>query len=207
MRSGICRIFYFAVQTMRARFSIVVLVTLIFLCVGPVAAQDPAAEEKVLKLEVYLTKEQALELAFPGADEIRKEKVWLTDSQRDAIAKLCLQDIQERRITYFVGMKGGKPMGYMVIDHQIGKNYPITFMVVINPDGTVRDVEVMVYREPHGWEIRFENFMRQFFGKDASTDFRNINSITGATLSVNAMRSGVSRAVSAFKVLFLDKTP
>jgi hypothetical protein len=44
----------------------------------------------------------------------------------------------------------------------------------------------------------------QFTGTTADTDFRNINTITGATLSVNAMVKGVSRATAAYKVLFLS---
>lgn len=168
-------------------------------------AESQAVEKKVLKLQVFLTKKQALDLAFPGADKIEKMKIWLSDEEREAIGKICLQKLKDRRITYYMGVKGGKPMGYMVIDHRIGKNYPITFMVVLNTDGTVRDVEIMVYREPHGWEVRFENFMSQFYGKDALWNYQNINSITGATLSVNSMKAGVAKATAAFKVLVLDK--
>ncbi|MBI4390180.1 MAG: FMN-binding protein [Nitrospinae bacterium] len=164
-------------------------------------------KEKEFVEKVFLTKKEVLEAAFPGADRIDTEKKWLTDSQRQAIGKICLQTIEDQRITYYVGIKGGKPMGYVTIDHVIGKSYPITFMVALNTDGTVRDVEVMVYREPHGWEVRFKSFLSQFFGKDAGADFRNINSITGATLSVRSMVSGVSKAVAAYKVLYLDKTP
>ncbi len=164
-----------------------------------------AVEKKVLRLQVFLTKKEALDLAFPGADEILKKKYWLKDEHREAIGKLCQQKIDDRRITYYIGKKAGNIMGYMVIDHRIGKNYPITYMVVINPDGTVRDVEIMVYREPHGWEVRFETFMRQFFGKNVDSDFNDITSITGATLSVNSMRASVYKAVSAFKVLVLDQ--
>ncbi|CCQ92091.1 hypothetical protein NITGR_950049 [Nitrospina gracilis 3/211] len=78
----------------------------------------------------------------------------------------------------------------MVVGNEIGRSYPITFMVVINPDGTVRDVEIMVYREPHGWEVRFEPFMSQFFGRNAKNPFNDINNITGATLSVRSMTRG-----------------
>ncbi len=161
-------------------------------------------EEKVLDVQVYLTKKQALEIAFPGADKIDKERKWLDESQAKAISALLGQKIHENRFTYYVGKKGGKPMGYMVIDHIIGKSFPITFMVVLNVDGSVRDVEVMVYREPRGWEVRYPNFMSQFFGMNAGSDFREINSITGATLSVRSITLGVKKAVSAYKVLYLD---
>jgi len=161
-------------------------------------------EEKKFDLQVYLTKKAALDMAFPGADAVNKERKWLTDEQKTAIEKISLVKISENRFNFYVGKKSGKPMGYMLIDHIIGKSFPITFMTVLNVDGTVRDVEILVYREPRGWEVRFPSFMSQFFGMNAQSDFRDINSITGATLSVRAITKGVKKAVAAYKVLFLD---
>jgi Na+-translocating ferredoxin:NAD+ oxidoreductase RnfG subunit len=165
------------------------------------------AEEKEFDLQVYLTKKEALEIAFPGADEVVKDKKWLTDEQREAIGKICHQKIDEKRITFYVGKKNGQAMGAMMIDHVIGKSFPITFMVVLNPDGTVRAVEIMIYREPRGWEVRYKSFLRQFSGRNAASDFREINSITGATLSVRAVTRGVYKATAAYKVLVMVATP
>jgi Na+-translocating ferredoxin:NAD+ oxidoreductase RnfG subunit len=156
-------------------------------------------------LAVYLTRKQALEVAFPGADSVDREKIRLTDSQRKAMSKAFGFSIKDRRARFYIGKKNGKVMGYMIIGHQIGKSLPITFMTVINPDGTVRDIEVMIYREPEGWEVRFESFLRQFFGRDANSDFREINSITGATLSVRGITAGVQKALIMYKVIYLDK--
>ncbi len=168
-------------------------------------------EEKVLDVQVYLTKKQAFEIAFPGADKVDREKKWLTDEQKKAIGDLCLQNIKTNRMTFYVGKRDGIPMGYAIIDHEIGKSFPITFMVVLNMDGSVRDVEILVYREPRGWEVRYPSFMDQFTGKNADTDYRIIHSITGATLSVplsvRAMVKGVSRATAAYKVLYLSGKP
>lgn len=164
-----------------------------------------ADDEKEIQIQVYLTNKQALEIAFPGADEVEKEKHWLTDDQRKAIGDLSFQTITEQRMTFYVGKKKGKSLGYMVIDNVIGKSFPITYMVVLNADGTVRDVEVMVYREPRGWEVRDKSFLSQFFGKDSASDLRGINTLTGATLSVRAMTHGVQKAAASYKVLYLDK--
>ena len=166
-----------------------------------------SADEEEYKQEIYLTKKQAFEKAFPSADKVDREKKWLTDTQRQAISNAIGEPVKDRRLSFYAGMKNGKTLGYMVIDHRIGKSFPITFMVVINPDGTARDVEIMVYREPRGWEVRYESFLRQFFGKRADSDFREINSITGATLSVRAVTKGVQKALAAFKILYLDKIP
>ncbi len=165
-----------------------------------------SAAEEERREDVFLTKKEAFAVAFPGADQIKKEKKWLTDTQREAIGKILGEEYKERRLTYYFGLnEEGQPIGAMVIGNEIGRSYPITFMVVINPDGTVKDVEIMVYREPHGWEVRFESFLSQFFGRDAGDPFDNINNITGATLSVRSMTRGVKKAVAEFQVIFKDK--
>ncbi len=164
-----------------------------------------ANEEKKFQLQVYLTKKQAFKIAFPEADEIKKEKQWLTSDQKLSIGELCLLTITENRFTFYLGIKNGKPMGYMLIDNIIGKSFPITFMTVLNLDGTVRDVEIMVYREPQGWEVRNKSFRSQFYGKDSSTDSRDIMSISGATLSATSITRGVYKAMAAYKVLYLNK--
>ena len=164
-----------------------------------------AEEEKKFQLQVYLTKKQAFEIAFPGADEIKKERLWLTKEEIRAIEEIYMYKIYETRFTFYTGMKNGKSMGSMLIDNIIGKSFPITFMTVLNTDGTVRDVEIMVYREPQGWEVRYKSFRSQFYGKDTSSNSNEILSISGATLSVRAIKSGVYKAMAAYKILYLDK--
>ena len=164
-----------------------------------------AEEEKKFQLQVYLTKKQAFEIAFPGADEIKKERLWPTKEEIHAIEEIYMYKIYETRFTFYTGIKNGKSMGSMLIDNIIGKSFPITFMTVLNTDGTVRDVEIMVYREPQGWEVRYKSFRSQFYGKDASSNSNEILSISGATLSVRAIKSGVYKAMAAYKILYLDK--
>jgi len=164
-----------------------------------------AEEEKKFQLQVYLTKKQAFEIAFPGADEIKKERLWLSKEEIRAIEEVYMYKIYETRFTFYTGIKNGKSMGSMLIDNIIGKSFPITFMTVLNTDGTVRDVEIMVYREPQGWEVRYKSFRSQFYGKDTSSNQNEILSISGATLSVRSVKMGVYKAMAAYKVLYLDK--
>ncbi len=184
----------------RRPFVWAVLMTFVFGSTLLSASEDDRRED------VYLTKKEAFAVAFPGAEKIKKEKKWLTDTQKEAIGKILGEEYNERRVTYYFGLnEEGQPIGAMVIGNEIGRSYPITFMVVINPDGTVKDVEIMVYREPHGWEVRFESFLSQFFGRNAGDLFDNINNITGATLSVRSLTRGVKKAVAEYQVLFKDK--
>ncbi|MBC8285378.1 MAG: FMN-binding protein [Nitrospinae bacterium] len=172
----------------------------------PNAFSQQPQQEKVLDVRVYLTKKQAFEIFFPGADKVVREKNWVTPEQLKKVEEITLQEIEStNRINFYVGKKDGNILGYAYLDHEIGKSFPITFMTVLNADGTVRDIEILVYREPRGWEVRYPSFMDQFTGKDAESDYRTINTISGATLSVRAITKGVSRATALYKVIYLDK--
>lgn len=91
--------------------------------------------------------------------------------------------------------------GYAVVRNVRGKDQPITFLVAVDTIGTLRDVDILVYREPYGGEVAYDAWRRQFRGK-ASADSvelgRNIRSISGATISANAVTLGVRHALDDF---------
>ena len=74
---------------------------------------------------------------------------------------------------------------------EIGKFEPITAGFVIGKDNKLERVKVLIYRESHGWEVKHEFFTRQFKGaglkREKKLDQR-IDGISGATLSVNALK-------------------
>lgn len=165
-----------------------------FLPVLPEAAQDyPDFVE-----EIYLSSEQALAKVFPGADRLEKETVRLSPEQKARVERRLGWRLAEDAYVVHRGFRGEEPLGYAVITEEIGKYKPITFVVQASPDFRAERVEVLVYREPRGGEVRKARFLRQFRGKKAESPLRinrDIINITGATLSVRAMSAGVKRVL------------
>jgi hypothetical protein len=61
--------------------------------------------------------------------------------------------------------------------------------LVVNADG-LELIRVLAFRESRGWEVRYPFFTDQFPGTRLTTDNkldRNIDGISGATLSVRAL--------------------
>ena len=90
-------------------------------------------------------------------------------------------------------------LGFAVVRAVKGKDQPITFLVAIDPTDHLKDVDILVYREPYGGEVAYESWRRQFRGKSAQDTLdvgRQIRSISGATISVNAVTLGVRRALA-----------
>jgi Na+-translocating ferredoxin:NAD+ oxidoreductase RnfG subunit len=84
-----------------------------------------------------------------------------------------------------------------------GKHEFITYAVGLNADGSVRQIEVMDYRETYGYEIRNAAWRRQFVGKrhgDSLKLDQDIRNISGATLSCRHIAEGVRRLLALHEV-------
>lgn len=153
---------------------------------------------------VYLTPAEALKALFAGSKEVVSEKKRLSAEQRKTVEKQTGGKIAKEEWTFYIARSGGKIDGYAVIDNEIGKTEPITFITAMSPRGIITGVEVLVYRESHGSEVRDKAFVKQFAGKKEGDPIRvgqDIRNISGATLSARALAVGAKRAV-ALRELF-----
>jgi Na+-translocating ferredoxin:NAD+ oxidoreductase RnfG subunit len=94
---------------------------------------------------------------------------------------------------------GDSLLGFAEVGNVIGKDQPITFLVALDATDRLKDVDVLVYREPYGGEVAYEPWRRQFRGKSAADSLRvgrEIRSISGATISVHAVTAGVRRILA-----------
>ena len=103
------------------------------------------------------------------------------------------------RATCLGRRRGGGTLGYLYVDEVLGKQLYITYAVAIGPDGEVLGVEILEYRETHGYEVRNTRWLAQFAGKDAGSTLeldRDIRNISGATLSCRHVTQGVRRLLA-----------
>ncbi len=156
---------------------------------------------------VFLTTEQALDLAFPKAQTVQKKTTNLSADSEKKIKKLAQVGQLDRSFTYYTGMKDGVNLGYAVIADVRGKSQPITYMVVIDAGAVVKSVEILAYRESHGGEVRQRHFLGQFRGKKFGDRLRinsDIRHISGATLSCRAITDGVRVILATLNVILAE---
>ena len=73
--------------------------------------------------------------------------------------------------------------------NSIGKYKPITTGFIVK-ECKIESAHVLIYREQHGYEIKYPSFLSQFINLKINDELRltgNIDNISGATLSVNSM--------------------
>ncbi|MBT5855751.1 FMN-binding protein [bacterium] len=175
----------------------------LFVCLGVETAcwgiETPDYSEKI-----YATSDQALVQMFPKALRFEEKTVTLSAKEKKVVETELGWRVTQTNYSVVNAMAEDKILGYGIILDELGKHYPITFMVGISPDLSVSNAVVMVYRERIGWKIKKRRFLKQFFGKtlkDAIAVDLDINGISGATISSWAVASGIRRALVVTQVI------
>ncbi|GAB4253449.1 FMN-binding protein [Deferrisoma sp.] len=151
----------------------------------------------------YHTKEEALRLAFPGADRVDTRTLYLTETQAREVETLSGARLEGRVYTFYVGLREGKPLGYAAIEAATVRTLPQTLLVVLGPDLRVRSVRVLAFFEPEEY-LPPERWLAQFRGRGLDPDLRvggGIQGITGATLSAQAVTRQVRRVLALARLL------
>ena len=107
------------------------------------------------------------------------------EMQRD-IARILRHPYRAQRLRYW--REGARTVWIL---EEIGRYRPITVGFVVS-QGAIETIRVLIYRESHGWEVRHDFFTDQFKGltlDEQSNLSGKIDGISGATLSVNALRN------------------
>lgn len=160
--------------------------------VGVLAAAAPVRAEVQ-----YFSSRSVLTAFFPKSERVTYRTLAMEGATRARLARRLGYAPAVDRYTVFVAMTGGKVDGYAVIDEEKGLHQPITFATKLSPEGAVEQVEIMVYREPRGDEVRDPRFRRQFEGRTARDEMRlghDIDAVSGATISSASLAVGVRRA-------------
>jgi Na+-translocating ferredoxin:NAD+ oxidoreductase RnfG subunit len=90
-------------------------------------------------------------------------------------------------------------LGFAQVRNVKGKDQQITYLVAIDSTDALKDVDVLVYREPYGGEVAYEAWRKQFRGKTTAAPLvvgKDIRNISGATISSHSVTLGVRKALA-----------
>ncbi|HFB64933.1 MAG TPA: FMN-binding protein [Aeromonadales bacterium] len=128
---------------------------------------------------------------------------WLTGDKKNAVKNILGHAYSKLRLKYWIK----KDRIVWILD-EIGKEEPITLGIVVKRDH-IEQLKVLIYRESRGEEVRHTFFTSQFKGITLDKNKRlsqSIDGITGATLSVRALKR-LSRLALWLSEAVLSKRP
>lgn len=152
---------------------------------------------------VFKTQDVALETTFSEADTVVRKTLFLDDEQINTLQDKSRSKFSSQIISYYVGLKDGSPIGYAFFEDQIVRTKKAIVMVVLLPDGTVENVEVLAFYEPEDY-LPIERWFELFFGKRLTANLwpgKQIHAVTGATLSVHSFTLCTRRALALYELI------
>jgi len=153
--------------------------------------------------KVFFSQNEALELAFPDAEEVTSDTFVLDDDQVARIESLAKCELDSKLVKIYTGMRDGEVLGYALIDVHNVRTLPEAFMVVLSPSGAVRSLRVLAFHEPLEYKPT-DRWYRQFDNRSIEAPLRiggDVHGVVGATLSAQATTRGVRRALAFYEVL------
>lgn len=198
-----------------ARISLIA-VSIFFLATGafvPVYSADAPLDEKPDKYESkfyareYLSETDALNLQKKSSDDrVTADAITLEKSEIESIRDNQRVGIFSNEFTVFKLRETGndQPYRYVIKLRQPGQHEFMDLMYGVNPDGSIHRIDLMVYREPYGGEVKSRRFMRQFEDRTLkSSEFRvnvDVIHIAGATISAKSVSRGARKVLAILKI-------
>ncbi|MDE2511285.1 MAG: FMN-binding protein [Elusimicrobia bacterium] len=157
----------------------------------------------VASAKVLLSQKEALALAFPEGTKVERKTAFLTDAQASAAETDAGSPLGSHVWTYYVGTSSQGVAGTAYFESHKVRTMNETFMVVVDPDASVRFVEILSFAEPDEY-MAPKKWLGQFGGKTLTQDLlirRGLRNITGASITSEAVTRGVRRVLAVHRVL------
>jgi hypothetical protein len=153
--------------------------------------------------KVFLSRSEALELAFPDAERVESHTFILTDEQAERIEALAKAPLDSRLVTVYTGVGEEGVRGHAFLDVHEVRTMAEALLVVLSPRGEVRNLRLLAFHEPEEYAPS-PRWLEQFEGRSLSARLRvgaDIHGIAGSTLTSRAVTRAVRRAGALYQVL------
>lgn len=152
--------------------------------------------------KIFYSKNEAMALAFGEGAQVETLSLFPDDQQKEAIEKEAKVKLESGMFSFYVGKQLGKILGYAAIETITVRTKPETLMVVLTPEGGLRNVYTLAFHEPPEYQPP-ETWFNQLNGKTLEEmDFnKGIQGVVGATLSTRAAVSSVRKVLSIYRAM------
>ncbi len=155
---------------------------------------------------IFYSKNEAMELAFGKGAQVELLSLFPDKAEAAQIETLARTKLESGLITLYVGKNQGKIIGYAAIETETVRTKPETLLIVLSPNGEIRNVTLLAFHEPPEYqpsEHWFELFIKRPL---AEIDFnKGIQGVSGATLSTHSAVNTVRKVLAIYQILIKNK--
>lgn len=152
--------------------------------------------------KIFYSKNEAMELAFGKGTPVETLPLFPDQTQVNEIQRIAKVTLDSGLFTFYVGKVDGKVTGYAAIETNTVRTKPETLMVVLTPDGSLRDVFTLAFHEPPEYQPP-ERWYSLLANKALEElDFnKGVQGISGATLSTRSAINSVRKVMTFYQIL------
>lgn len=148
--------------------------------------------------------EKSIYNCFGKEVNIVLDKIKLDKKLKQEIESKAEQSFFSDQIYFYKIFRDEHTIGYAILDNVFGKSMPMTFIVMFDKIGKILCSEIIKYREQYGGAVKNKDWLMQFNGKNADSEIKignDINTISGATISVYSVTKGIKKLSFLIKEL------
>jgi len=152
--------------------------------------------------KVFYSKEEAMQLAFGDDATVEMKSLFPTDEEIARIEQLAKVKMESKLFSFYVGKKQDKVLGYAAIESHNVRTKPETLLVVLDPEGNLRQVVTLAFHEPPEYQPP-ERWFAQLLNRklDELSLGKDIQGVAGATLSTRASVNSARKVLAIFEVM------
>ncbi|MGR9116539.1 MAG: FMN-binding protein [Gammaproteobacteria bacterium] len=156
--------------------------------------------------KIFYSKNEAMVLAFGQDASVEMLSLFPTQQQIGAIEKLARVKMDSSLFSFYVGKKEGKVQGYAAIETRTVRTKPETLLVVLTPEGALRNIYTLAFHEPPEYQPP-ERWYEQMYGRPIEQlDFNaGIQGISGATLSTRSALNSTRKVMAIYQIMLKER--
>ncbi|WP_394752375.1 FMN-binding protein [Crenothrix sp.] len=155
---------------------------------------------------IFYSKNEAMELAFGKDAQVEVQSLFPDEQQTASIEQQAKVKLGSGMLTFYVGKQQDKILGYAAIESITVRTKPETLLIVLTPEGELRNVTTLAFHEPPEYQPP-ERWFEQLYKKPlADMEFnKGIDGISGATLSARADLDSVRKIMAIYQVMIKNQ--
>jgi len=103
---------------------------------------------------------------------------------------------------FYTILESERIIGYLIVKSEFSRHKKFDYFIIYNNSAEILKVEILNYRESHGFEICNKRWLKQFIGNNSDSEFEfnsKVDAISGATISVNSLKTSVFKQTQNLK--------
>ena len=145
--------------------------------------------------------QQKLDAAVASTFEVENHELKRLKVSEDLNTKTAIEFGGEN---LFAVEAEGKLIGYAYLGQAPSMKNIFDYVVLFNPDLSIKKSKVLIYREDYGRQIGSQRWLKQFIGKKPGESMlygEDVDAIAGATISAKSMTKAVNQVLESIQVL------